>query len=171
LVRPLPTALIGAVGGLIVGMTSVGSGSLIIVVLMLVYPKLSSREMVGTDLVQAIPLVASAALGHVIFGHLNVSIVTSVLIGAIPAVVLGAHFSSKGADRYVRPVLVAVLAISAFGLLSMPNPVLLACAVIAVVALGIVFARMRRTDRLRAAAAEPNVGREAALSVTPAAST
>src|SRR5271156_234376 len=51
LVRPVPTLIIGAVGGLIVGMTSVGSGSLIIVALMLMYPTLSSKEMVGTDLV------------------------------------------------------------------------------------------------------------------------
>ncbi|MGD9995824.1 MAG: sulfite exporter TauE/SafE family protein [Ilumatobacteraceae bacterium] len=147
LVRPVPTLVIGAVGGLIVGMTSVGSGSLIIVALMLLYPRLSSKEMVGTDLVQAIPLVGSAALGHVIFGSLDVSIITSVLIGAIPAVVLGAHFSSRGADRYVRPVLVAVLTVSALGLLDVPDVALLAVIGVELVALGIVFARMRRNDR------------------------
>ena len=95
LVRPVPTLLVGAVGGLVVGMTSVGSGSLIIVMLMLMYPLLSSREMVGTDLVQAIPLVGAATLGHVIFGSIDLSIISSVLIGAIPAVMLGAHFSSR----------------------------------------------------------------------------
>ena len=128
LVRPIPTIVVGAVGGLVVGMTSVGSGSLIIVMLMLMYPLLSGREMVGTDLVQAIPLVAAAALGHMIFGSLDVSIITSVLIGAIPAVMLGAHVSSKSADRYIRPVLVAVLTISALGLL------------------GVVYVTMRRND-------------------------
>src|SRR5204862_3006103 len=51
------TLAIGIFGGLIVGMTSVGSGSLIIVALMVLYPMLSTRELVGTDLVQAIPLV------------------------------------------------------------------------------------------------------------------
>ena len=55
LVRPLPTVLIGVVGGLVVGMTSVGSGSLMIVMLLLLYPMLRSSELVGTDLVQAIP--------------------------------------------------------------------------------------------------------------------
>src|SRR6478736_632348 len=94
LVRPFPTLLVGAVGGLIVGMTSVGSGSLIIVMLMLMYPLLSSKEMVGTDLIQAIPLVAAAAVGHALFGTLNFSIIGSVLLGAIPAVIVGAHFSS-----------------------------------------------------------------------------
>src|SRR5207244_817617 len=65
--RPLPTVLIGVLGGLVVGMTSVGSGSLIIVLLLLLYPSLTAAELVGTDLVQAIPLVASAALGHLLF--------------------------------------------------------------------------------------------------------
>src|SRR5207237_5366460 len=99
LVRPIPTLLIGALGGIIVGMTSVGSGSLIIVMLMLLYPKLSSKEMVGTDLIQAIPLVGAAAVGHYLFGRLDISIITSVLLGAIPAVLVGAHFSSRTPDR------------------------------------------------------------------------
>jgi uncharacterized membrane protein YfcA len=147
LLRPLPTVLIGAAGGLIVGMTSVGSGSLIIVMLLLLYPKLSSREMVGTDLVQAIPLVAAAALGHYFFGTIDITIVTSVLLGAIPAVMLGAHFSSRGADRYIRPLLVAVLVISALGLLGVTNGWLLTTALMSLAVLGYVFARMLFNDR------------------------
>ncbi len=143
LVRPVPTLVVGALGGLVVGMTSVGSGSLIIVMLMLMYPKLSSREMVGTDLVQAIPLVGAAAIGHYLFGRLDISIISSVLLGAIPAVMLGAHFSSKGADRYIRPVLVAVLVISSLGLLGVSNGWLLTTAIAAIVILIVVFARMR----------------------------
>ena len=53
--RPVPTVLIGMLGGLIVGMTSVGSGSLIIIALLALYPKLSANQLVGTDLVQAVP--------------------------------------------------------------------------------------------------------------------
>jgi uncharacterized membrane protein YfcA len=143
LVRPIPTLVVGALGGLIVGMTSVGSGSLIIVALMIIYPQLSSKEMVGTDLVQAIPLVGAAALGHVLFGHLDFSVIGSVLLGAVPAVVLGAHFSSRGADRYIRPVLVAVLAISALGLLGVGNGWLLTASIVAVVILSVVILRMR----------------------------
>jgi uncharacterized membrane protein YfcA len=152
LVRPIPTLVIGTLGGLIVGMTSVGSGSLIIVALMIVYPKLSSKEMVGTDLVQAIPLVGAAALGHVLFGYLDFSIIGSVLLGAIPAVVVGAHFSSRGADRYIRPVLVAVLAISALGLLGVSNGWLLTGSITAVLILAVVILRMR-TSAARAARA------------------
>ena len=147
LVRPVTTLVIGALGGLIVGMTSVGSGSLIIVMLMLIYPKLSAREMVGTDLVQAIPLVGAAALGHLLFGRLDFSIIGSVLIGAIPAVVVGAHFSSKGADRLIRPVLVAVLTISALGLLGVSNGWLLTAAIASSAILAVVLTRMVRDDR------------------------
>jgi uncharacterized membrane protein YfcA len=143
LVRPIPTLVVGAFGGLVVGMTSVGSGSIIIVLLMLMYPKLSSKEMVGTDLVQAIPLVGAAAIGHYFFGTLDISIIGSVLLGAIPAVLLGAHFSSRGADRYIRPVLVAVLAISALGLLGITNGWLLTAAIASVVILAVVILRMR----------------------------
>src|SRR5699024_6233426 len=65
-VRPLATLLVGAVGGLLVGLTSVGSGSLIMVALLLLYPTLRASKLVGTDLVQAIPLVFAPAPGHVI---------------------------------------------------------------------------------------------------------
>ena len=55
-------------------MTSVGSGSLIIVILLALYPMLRPNDLVGTDLVQAIPLVAAAALGHAIFGDLKLDL-------------------------------------------------------------------------------------------------
>ena len=109
IVRPLPTLAIGAVGGLVVGMTSVGSGSLIIVALMLLYPRLTSAELVGTDLVQAIPLVGSAALGHLLFGNFQLDVTTALLLGGIPGIWLGAHVSSQAPDRIVKPVLFVVL--------------------------------------------------------------
>ena len=70
-VRKVRTLLIGALGGLVVGMTSVGSGSPIIACLLFLYPRLEVSQLVGTDLVQAMPLVASAALGHLIFGDVQ----------------------------------------------------------------------------------------------------
>jgi uncharacterized protein len=106
--RPL-TVAVGAIGGLVVGMTSVGSGSLIIVMLLFLYPSLTSAELVGTDLVQAIPLVAAAALGHVLFGAVKLGLTASLLIGAIPGVYLGAHLSSRASQRVVRPALFIVL--------------------------------------------------------------
>lgn len=103
------TLAIGALGGLLVGMTSVGSGSVIIVLLLIVYPALTSAELVGTDLVQAVPLVASAAFGHLLFGDVHLALTGWLLLGALPGVVVGAHFSSRGGERYVRPALFVVL--------------------------------------------------------------
>jgi uncharacterized membrane protein YfcA len=147
LVRPVLTLMIGVFGGFIVGMTSVGSGSLMIVLLMLLYPMLTSREMVGTDLVQAIPLVGAAAVGHLIFGNFQFDLATSVLVGAVPGVYLGARISAQASDRYIRPALVAVLTISALKLLDAPNAVLLGATVFAAVllatTLGVSAARAR----------------------------
>jgi uncharacterized membrane protein YfcA len=125
-VRALPTVLVGVVGGLVVGMTSVGSGSLMIVALMVLYPALSTRELVGTDLVQAIPLVLSAALGHVLFGHLEMGLTTALLLGSIPGVYVGARVSSRAPDGIVRPALAVILLLSALKLLDAPDAVLLA---------------------------------------------
>jgi len=122
--KPVPTVAIGIVGGLIVGMTSVGSGSVIIVALLLLYPMLSTRQLVGTDLVQAIPLVASAALGHILFGDFQLSLTSSVLLGSIPGVYLGARLSSRAHEGTVRAALVFVLLASGLKLLDMRTSLL-----------------------------------------------
>jgi uncharacterized protein len=116
-IRPLPTIAIGLVGGLMVGLTSVGSGSLIIVLLLLLYPMLSAKSLVGTDLVQAIPLVGAAALGHLLFGDFKVGLTATLLVGALPGVYVGAKVSTKAPDHIIRPVLIMVLYISALKLL------------------------------------------------------
>lgn len=108
-VRPALTLVVGLVGGILVGLTSVGSGSLIVVLLLLMYPALTSAELVGTDLVQAVPLVASAALGHFIFGDISFGLVGSLLLGAIPGVFVGAQLSARAPSKLVRPVLFLVL--------------------------------------------------------------
>ncbi len=108
-VRPLPTLAIGVLGGLMVGMTSVGSGSLMIVLLLILYPAIPLAALVGTDLVQAIPLVASAALGHLIFGDVKLGLTASLIVGSLPGVYFGARFSSRAPDGVIRPVLAVVL--------------------------------------------------------------
>jgi hypothetical protein len=105
----VPTIVIGIVGGLIVGMTSVGSGSLMIVMLLFLYPMLGANQLVGTDLTQAVPLTAAAALGALAFGHVEFSVTTSVIIGSIPAVVVGSFISSRAPDRYIRPAITFVI--------------------------------------------------------------
>lgn len=120
-VRPVPTLLLGAAGGLIVGLTSVGSGSLIIVALLALYPRLRANDLVGTDLIQAIPLVLSAAIGHAFFGDLQLDLAAAVLLGSIPGVLIGARISSRAPGGLVRTALVIVLLASALKLLDVPT--------------------------------------------------
>jgi uncharacterized protein len=108
-IRPLATVGIGVVGGLIVGMTSVGSGSLMIVLLLFAYPLLGTGQLVGTDLTQAVPLTAAAALGALVFGHVEFGLTTAVIIGSVPAVLIGSFLSSRAPDRYIRPVITFVI--------------------------------------------------------------
>ena len=117
-VRRTPTLLLGLFGGTIVGLTSVGSGSLMIVVLSMLYPKLPRHELVGTDLVQAIPLVGAAAVGHLLTGTVSFGVTTSLLVGAIPGVYVGARFSASGANALVRRAMPAVLVASGLKLLN-----------------------------------------------------
>jgi len=122
-VRPLATVGIGVAGGLIVGMTSVGSGSLMIVLLLALYPQLTARQLVGTDLVQAVPLVLSAAIGHLLFGDFVFGLTASLLLGSVPGVYIGARVSARANDAMIRPVLATVLTASALKLLGVPTAV------------------------------------------------
>jgi uncharacterized membrane protein YfcA len=108
-VRAPATVAIGVIGGLIVGMTSVGSGSLMIVLLLFLYPSIGANQLVGTDLTQAVPLTLAAALGAVIFGHVVFAVTVSLIIGSVPAVLVGSLVSSSVPDRYVRPVIAFVI--------------------------------------------------------------
>jgi len=107
--RPAATVAIGTLGGLVVGMTSVGSGSLMIVLLLFVYPVLGANQLVGTDLTQAVPLTMAAALGALAFGHVALPVTASLVIGSVPAVVIGSLISSRAPDRYIRPVITFVI--------------------------------------------------------------
>ena len=120
--RPIATMALGAAGGIVVGLTSVGSGSLIIIALMALYPTLKASELVGTDLVQAVPLVASAALGHVLFGDFKLDLTTSLLAGCIPGVWIGAQLSARASGGLVRRALAFVLLASALKLLHVSTP-------------------------------------------------
>jgi uncharacterized membrane protein YfcA len=129
-VRPGRTVLIGLIGGFAVGMTSVGAGSLIIALLLLAYPRLSPARLVGTDIVQAIPLVASAAIGHLLFGEVRLSVTASLLIGAIPAVYLGARLSAQAPSSVTRPIIAGVLTASALALLKLTVGLLIPVAIL-----------------------------------------
>jgi uncharacterized membrane protein YfcA len=143
-IRPIPTVLVGALGGLVVGMTSVGSGSLIIITLMFLYPSLRANQLVGTDLVQAVPLVASAALGQLLFGHFSLSVTEALLVGAIPGAFIGAQLSSRLPSALIRRALGFVLLASALKLLKVSNLVTAVLLVVTVAAAPVVWMLLRR---------------------------
>jgi uncharacterized protein len=149
--RRATTVLVGVIGGLVVGMTSVGSGSLIIVALMLLYPLLGGAELVGTDLVQAVPLVTAAAAAHILFGDFKLGITASILVGSIPGVLLGAAFSSRAPDRIVRSALVLVLLASGLKLANVSN----AAIALLLIAAGIAMFIYLTITRLPLATASP----------------
>lgn len=146
-VHPLPTAAVGLAGGVMVGLTSVGSGSLMLVLLMLLYPMLASSQLVGTDLVQAIPLTGAAALGQLLFGHVELAVTASVVVGSVPGVLAGSLLSSRAPDGLVRPVLAAVLVISGLKYVGVPTAGLLTA--IALAAAGGLVVALRRLGPLR----------------------
>jgi uncharacterized protein len=152
-IRPIPTLVTGILGGLIVGMTSVGSGSLMIVSLLLLYPTLRASQLVGTDLVQAVPLVASASLGHILFGDFQFALTTSLLIGALPGVYVGAKVSSSAPGGIVRRALVVVLLASALKLLNASNTLL----VVVLVTVGILGPLLWVNVLRRARAGDPSL--------------
>jgi uncharacterized membrane protein YfcA len=144
-VRPLPTVLVGALGGLVVGITSVGSGSLIVVMLLVLYPTISGPRLVGTDLVQAVPLVTAAAIGHIFLGDFKLALTVSLLAGSIPGVYAGARLSSVAPTNVVRPLLAAVLLISGLKLLNV-STVAIGVAMLVAAVTGIVAYVVLRLD-------------------------
>lgn len=116
-IRPLATVLVGALGGLLVGITSVGSGSVIMIALLMLYPGLSAVKLVGTDLVQAVPLVLAAAVSNIALHGLDWALTIPLVLGSVPGTVLGSMIAPKIPQSFIRRGIVVVLVMSGFALL------------------------------------------------------
>ncbi len=119
-VRVVPTILVGAIGGLLVGITSVGSGSLIMVALLLLYPTLSAVRLVGTDLVQAVPLVLAAAIGHVFNEGVTWAVLIPLILGGTPGTFVGARMAAWVSQSVIRRGIVIVLTLTGLKMLGVP---------------------------------------------------
>jgi len=119
--RRAPTLAIGATIGFIVGITSVGSGTLVIVLLLFLYPRLRGSQTVGTDLVQAIPMVGAAAIAHILFGDFALGLTLSIVAGSIPGVLIGSTISSRAPTGAIRAALSVVLVLSGLKLINVPT--------------------------------------------------
>ena len=110
--RPVITVAVGIVVGFLVGLTSVGSGTLIIVALAFLFPRLSSKELVGADISHAVMLHVAGTIAYFNAGTINWTIVLLLLIGSLPGVFMGSKLSKYIPDRIMRPILATVLVIS-----------------------------------------------------------
>ena len=107
-IAPL-TVLVGAVLGVLVTISSVGAGALGVTALTFLYPELATRRIVGSDIAHAVPLTLVAGLGHWWLGTVDVVLLVSLLIGSLPGIALGAHFTARVPERALRSLLASVL--------------------------------------------------------------
>ncbi|GAX88410.1 sulfite exporter TauE/SafE family protein [Effusibacillus lacus] len=108
---------LGVVGGCIVGLTSVGSGTLFMAVLTMIYP-VASAKLVGTDILQAVLVTGVAGLAHMSIGNVDTGLVTQLLVGSIPGILIGSKLTTKIPDMAVRAALMVMLFLSGMKLLS-----------------------------------------------------
>jgi len=110
---------VGALGGLLVGLTSVGSGSVIMALLVFFVP-LDTRRLVGSDVVHAALLVGVAAAGHALLGNVDVLLAAQLLVGSIPGVLIGSRLTLRAPRRILQAALAALLILSGLRLLLRP---------------------------------------------------
>ncbi len=103
--------LIGLVAGFLVGMTSVGSGSIIMMLLLLFY-SFAPKVNVGTDIVHAVLLTGVTGLLHFRLGNVDMPLVVTLLIGSIPGGLLGSHLATRVPMLWLRRLLCALLLIT-----------------------------------------------------------
>jgi uncharacterized membrane protein YfcA len=105
------TVVTGVVLGAVVTISSVGAGAVGVTALILLYPHLPTKTIVGSDIAHAVPLTLVAGIGHWWLGSLDWPLLTSLLTGSIPGIILGSYLSTKMPDKVLRPILAAVLVV------------------------------------------------------------
>jgi len=103
------TIAFGAALGVLVSISSVGAGAIGVTALLLLYPHLPMRRIVGSDVTHAVPLTLAGGIGHLVLGTVDWRILLSLLIGSLPGVFLGGHFSVRMPDRALRILLATIL--------------------------------------------------------------
>lgn len=107
------TVAMGAVLGMLVSISSVGAGAIGVTGLILLYPRMSTARIVGSDIAHAVPLTFVAGVGHWIMGSIDWHLMGSLLIGSLPGILLGSYVAGRVPDSVLRAVLAAVLVIVA----------------------------------------------------------
>ena len=103
------TIATGVVLGVLVTITSVGAGALGMVMLLVLYPRVSSVTLVGSDIAHAVPLTLIAGMGHAYMGTVDFGLLGSLLLGSLPGIYIGSHVGGRIPDRILRPILSTIL--------------------------------------------------------------
>lgn len=103
--KPALTIASGAILGVLVTLSSIGAGAIGATLILLLYPRLDARRLVGTDIAHAVPLTLVAGIGHATLGHVEWGLLGALLLGSIPGIWLGAQLTRKMPDRLVRGLL------------------------------------------------------------------
>jgi uncharacterized membrane protein YfcA len=111
--------LLGAGGGFVVGLTSVGSGTFFGLVMLLVFP-LTAQKIVGSDMTHAAMLLWVAGASHLLHGNVDVHAMTWLLVGSIPGVLIGSHYSIRVPERALRITFAIVLFLSGIKVAKVP---------------------------------------------------
>ena len=145
---------LGATGGFVVGLTSVGSGTFFGLVMLIVFP-LTAAKIVGTDIFHAAALLWVAGISHLLHGNVDIVAMGWLLLGSIPGILLGSQVTVKLPDRSLRVALATTLAVSGVKLLEPPGEGPL---MVTVLAIGLSLIVVTEVQRLNGRVAAP-VGR------------
>ncbi len=107
--KPALTVLCGLILGVLVSLSSIGAGAIGATLIMLLYPRLESHRVVGTDIAHAVPLTLVAGIGHATLGHVDWALLGALLLGSVPGIWIGAQLTRKMPDKVVRGLLCAAL--------------------------------------------------------------
>ena len=99
------TVLSGLILGVLVSLSSIGAGAIGATLILLIYPRLESRYIVGSDIAHAVPLTLVAGIGHATMGNVDWHLLVSLVIGSLPGIWIGAHLTRRLPDRVIRPLL------------------------------------------------------------------
>ena len=114
------TILLGAILGVLVTITSVGAGAIGVTALLILYPGLPVKRLVGSDIAHAVPLTLVAGLGHwLVLETVDFGLLASLLVGSIPGIIIGSLIGSRASDKTLKPVLAGVLLIVGLKLLKL----------------------------------------------------
>jgi len=146
---------VGLVVGTLVGLTSVGSGTLIAASLLILFPSMLPSRLVGTDLVQAVPMLVVGAIAHAGLGEIDPMVLISLLLGQIPGVFIGARISSRYNGQELRWLLLVLVGSAGLALLGVPSWIATTTTIGGVLLLGVPIVvrsmRHRKRERERAA--------------------